>query len=302
MWTELTQTSIKERFMRVNQLEFERINPALNRQSNQWSVNEGILNKNAGRNRYTNVIPWDYTRVKLPVKPGGNDYINASHIKLGEDLNYIATQGPKDQTVHHFWSMCFAEADKRGEDHIIVVMITPLVENNVIKCCKYWPDHIDKQYDFTQEVNDDEIDISGLKVSYKKETEFPDYVLTELQLTGNGKVKTVWHFHFKNWADSRVPLNGDSLSELLNAIKEYQHKYKVTAPVVHCSAGVGRSGTFIALDYLKNHPQVLMDKSSSVDPIYEVFRALRDQRLMMIQTVHQYIFLYDYFKRLLNQK
>lgn len=297
-WTELSLAAIKDKFIKVNLLEYERINPAINRVSkSKFTVDEGIKNMNAKRNRYTNVIPWDHSRVLLPVTTNGNDYINASYIELGQDLKYIASQGPKDQTIHHFWAMAFAEAEKRNEEYIFVIMITPLIENDMIKCCKYWPDRIDQKLDMSHEVEVDKLLTSQMTIKYEQEQDKEDYILTRMSLTANGKTKTVLHFHFKNWADSKVPLSGDSLSTLLDDIHNYQQQYNVSVPIVHCSAGVGRTGTFIALDYLKHHPQLLTES----DPIFDVFSAMRLQRLMMIQTVHQYIFLYDYFKSFIER-
>lgn len=301
-WYKLKPSSIKDNFVKVNQLGLDRVTQALNNPfPGKFSINEGLKPINILRNRYSNIFPWDYTRVKLPVKNSANDYINASHIVLDHDLKYIATQGPKDQTIHHFWSMCYDQANKSCEDTIIIVMITPLIENNMIKCCKYWPDSIDKVFDLSSDVQMDGIDLDGLKLSYVLELETPHYVLTQLSLmTDENHPKTVFHFHFKNWADSQVPLSGDSLSQLLDDISHYKSKYNVSTPIIHCSAGVGRTGTFIALDYLKRHQSLLTESAGVGDPIFKVFSSLRDQRVMMIQNVHQYKFLYDYFKALVG--
>ncbi|CAH6721205.1 tyrosine-protein phosphatase 1 [[Candida] jaroonii] len=284
-WMKIPNTTIEDAFNKVTRTEIDRI-----RAGDTWTHSVAAKPQNKLRNRYTDVFPWDKNRVKLPSKH--NDYINASHIDL-PDSRYIASQGPLRQTIHHFWSMCYNESQRRGEDDIIIVMITPLVENNRKKCEKYWPD---ESWDLSSLLKEDQIDLPSMNITNDRSTSFSKFTLTELSLTVGDDVKKVWHYYYHDWADTRTPSDGLSLIELSNQVHKLKSTKKVQVPIIHCSAGVGRTGTFIALDYFNIHDELLVDAENS-DPIYELFQLLRNDRLLMIQTLEQYEFLYEFFSK-----
>ncbi|RCK66891.1 Tyrosine-protein phosphatase 1 [Candida viswanathii] len=301
----------RDNFNELNEIESQRIIEGLNNPDTSiWSITSGISRVNRSRNRYTNVTPWDRTRVKLPVvdETTHSDYINASHIHLRTSRDkvcnrYIACQGPLESTIHHFWAMAFNELEHQGNDVVVIVMVTPLVESDMVKCAKYWPE-LDEIWDLAKETKDDGIDLQDLSVKNVGEdsAELDDYVITELELTANGKTKKVYHFYYYKWADAKTPPSIQPLSDLSARIHEIRESSTDAenrlVPIVHCSAGVGRSGTFIVYDHLFRDVDVFRtlaraDGTSDKDLVYQAVCQLRSQRMMMVQTVYQYSFLYD---------
>lgn len=263
-----------------------------------YTFDSALAPQNSDRNRYTNVFPWDATRVHLPViNNQGSDYINASHIRLSTH-KYIAAQGPLKNTTHHFWWMCFNESEAQGNDTIVIAMVTPLQESGVTKCFQYWPEAAGEMFDLGPALHKDQY-ISDSDVSFTVEyvsQEFDqegDFLKTELKLKFGTKEKTVIHFYYYKWADCRVPPSIEPLIVLSSQIKEIQNlnpKYP-PIPIVHCSAGVGRTGTFIILDFLND--QIDKEKFDySNETIHNLVSTLREQRMMMVQTIHQFNYLY----------
>lgn len=288
----------RENFGLLNSLEVKRIQG----REIEWDAKVGTSEENSVRNRYFNVYPYDSSRVKLPVLNSRySDYINASYVEVGED-KYIATQGPLKSTTHQFWAMAFNEATI--EDEIVIVMVTPLVEGGVTKCFQYWPS-LHELISFTQLLRNDGIDLPSLEVTHIKEeynTE-GDYLLTELELKSGDVIKKVHHFYYYKWADAKVPPSISPLLQLSQDIREID-----VIPIIHCSAGVGRTGTFIAIDHLfHNYSKVLKglkpsdDYVSEDDPILRTVSLLRKNRMMMVQTVYQYNFLYESAKALFER-
>lgn len=288
------QEKIKK-FSRQNQIEAERINEGLNESSSEWSLRAALCPKNADRNRYSNVFPWDRNRVKLPVHSDGSDYMNASYVTVDNNVRYIAAQGPLKKTIHHFWAMCFNEADASNSDTVIIAMVTPLEEGGIKKCEKYWPE-AGEEMDLSRDIEKDAISLPGLKVSFVNESfnELHSYVLTEFELSISNKLKRVLHYYYYKWADAKVPPSSLPLIDLAKSIKVEIEKLEEDlrpAPIIHCSAGVGRTGTFIALDQLLNYSPLSTNKFE--DPVERIVSSLRSSRMMMVQTVYQYLYLYE---------
>lgn len=301
----------KANFANLNGIESERINESFNScGESEWSMSAAMLQNNIRRNRYSNVFPWDRTRVKLPVVGEHSDYINASYITLNKAPDYIASQGPLKETMHHFWSMCYHESDKQQNDTVIIAMVTPLNESGITKCSSYWPTKTHPQLDFSALLQKDGIDIPGLKVNYVSETynEKGDFLLTVLDLISQERKKKVYHYYYYKWSDAKVPSSIRpllSLSEEITTIKKSFSNEPV--PIIHCSAGVGRTGTFIVLDQLLNDPAVSFkvdpnEHSITRDPILDIVIQLRKDRMMMVQTVYQYCFLYHAMKTVLLEE
>ncbi|CUM67478.1 uncharacterized protein PRCAT00005175001 [Priceomyces carsonii] len=284
----------RDNFAKLNSLELDRISEGLNYpDESEWSIKIACSDRNVDRNRYTNVFPWDKTRVKLPVINGGSDYINASYISVNDEKpSYILTQGPLVRTVHHFWAMCFSESEKQKNDVVIIAMVTPLVELNVTKCNRYWPINDNEELDFTENLKKDSIDLPGLSIKQISSTynSDVDYLVTILELKSGDKVKTVYHYYYFKWADSKVPSSVLPLVSLSKEIAQIKLSVSNTPiPIVHCSAGVGRTGTLITLDQLLHNKTLYRSK----DPIMEIVSQLRSSRMMMVQTVYQFNFLYE---------
>lgn len=291
-----------------NVVESERLNEALNSPNqSDWSISDAVNRQNVQRNRYSNVFPWNKTRVRLPVEQGHSDYINASYISMDNRVEYIATQGPLEETIHHFWSMCYNESERQKNDTVIIAMVTPLVEGGMKKCSQYWPTKSNPLMNISSLLQDDGIEIPGLALQYVSESynEKGDFLRTELELKSKTQLKKVYHLYYYKWADAKVP---PSIGPLLSLSEEIRLLKKSCAnepvPIIHCSAGVGRTGTFIALDQLVREysNEVLDPGNSQSNPIEGIVTQLRKERMMMVQTVYQYCFLYDVMKEMYKKK
>ncbi|XP_064643361.1 tyrosine-protein phosphatase non-receptor type 11-like [Lineus longissimus] len=258
-----------------------------------YSRKEGRKPENKNKNRYKNILPFDHTRVVLrdhglPANDqSGADYINGNYITHEEDVlndpkkTYIATQGCLASTVCDFWRMIWQENSR------VIVMTTKEVERGKNKCARYWPD--DRQ--------SKEYEAYGYKLIVKsvKETHTPDYTLREFDLTkreGNtSETRTVFHFHFTVWPDHGVPSDPGCVLNFLHEINVKQDSMPGAGPViVHCSAGIGRTGTFIVIDMIINSIRQL-GLDCEID-IQKTIQMVRSQRSGMVQTETQYIFVY----------
>ncbi|KAF1811252.1 receptor/non-receptor type protein-tyrosine phosphatase, partial [Eremomyces bilateralis CBS 781.70] len=280
------------------------------------------------RNRYVNVDPFVNNRVRLKVPEGTSDYINASPIALEttkshKDMRWIATQGPKEHSSHHLWRMIAEESDPSAGPTVIV-MLTQTYESGREKCFPYFPDSMENpliQINEYDEFGDGwggtvrllNIDENPVTKSTIRELEFEIVQTTPSSSDSSSadpadpgteplrrKLK-VWHLLFAAWPDFLVP-EGDDRAALvrLNA-KSKETAHPTPNPrIVHCSAGVGRSGTFIALDYLLTELDdgVLDSVADEQDPIVDTVDRLRQQRMMMVQGEAQFAFLYAVLREL----
>lgn len=230
--------------------------------------------KNDDKNRFRNILPYDYNRVQLKGE-AGNDYINASYITDDQgNRKYIATQGPLPNTIDHFWEMIWETQAST------IVMMTALVEGGKTKCEHYWPTgqkpHLHGNVTVT---------LVG-----SKQTE--DFIQRTLLIGKEGKELTVTHYQYLAWTDHGVPASTAPLVGLLYQVKmTSQEDEAPTGPiVVHCSAGIGRTGTFIAADMLMNAIQ----QSTAADyiDVAGTVAKLREQRTSLVQTLYQYIYLH----------
>ncbi|HMP28404.1 MAG TPA: protein-tyrosine phosphatase family protein [Saprospiraceae bacterium] len=229
---------------------------------------EGQKEDNLKKNRYTNVLPPDSTRVKI----NGVDYINANYIDLCESENtskkIIACQGPLKNTEQDFWTMILENKTP------VILMLTKTFEKGKIKCSNYYP-----------LVEEECIYQDGLKVKNNSVERKEGYVITELEVTSRGlpphKLK---HIYYYGWPDCGVPPSKD---ELLNILIDYSKICVLNPagiPVCHCSAGLGRTGTVIAI------LRCLETKENVKDAVAK----LRKQRHGMVQTKEQYRFILNF--------
>lgn len=275
------------KFWELNLIDQDRLN------LNEYSVS--VSRANPKRNRYSNVSPYDATRVRLPLTQ--NDYINASYINLPNNWTYIACQGPMPETISHFWAMAFNEAEKAHNDTIVVIMLTPLMEQSMVKCHQYWPS-TNESWD----LDADDVDLNGVKITNisKEAAETGNFSITTLTLEANGKTKTVKHFYYSHWLDAKVPPSASELYELSDAINELRvaNPGVQLVPIVHCLAGVGRTGTFIAVDQLKYGVYKDAINDTAELPIASIVEIMRNHRMMMVQTVYQYRWLEDVYEQM----
>lgn len=247
-----------------------------------YSRKEGERPENKAKNRYKNILPFDHSRVILDnAEPNtiGSDYINANYVGPSDSeeasKRYIAAQGCLPSTVEDFWHMVYQESSR------IIVMTTKEVERGRNKCTRYWPD-----VDTTK-------DVGPYHVKHMKETEFTDYTLREFEITSetNPIPSTIYQFHYTGWPDHGVPKDPSPVLHILHEVNSRQQSIPMAGPIiVHCSAGIGRTGTFIVIDSLVN-----MIKEQGLDCEIDISKSIqnvRAQRSGMVQTEAQYEFIY----------
>ncbi|CAB3367774.1 Hypothetical predicted protein [Cloeon dipterum] len=250
-----------------------------------FSRKEGQKPENRNKNRYKNILPFDDTRVKLRgVDPNvaGSDYINANYINSEEDQfleeprkSYIATQGCLPSTTGDFWHMVWQEGTR------VIVMTTKEIERGKNKCARYWPDDGQvKEY-------------GAVKVKNICESSNADYTLREFLVgrEGTQEERKVFHFHFQAWPDHGVPSDPGCVLNFLHDVNARQSSIAEAGPIlVHCSAGIGRTGTFIVVDMILD--QIKRQGLDCEIDIQRTIQMVRSQRSGMVQTEAQYKFVY----------
>ncbi|XP_022609266.1 tyrosine-protein phosphatase non-receptor type 2 [Seriola dumerili] len=246
-------------------------------QASEYPYKVAKLPVNRNLNRYRDVSPYDHSRVKL--ENSENDYINASLVMMEEAQRaYILSQGPLRNTCGHFWLMVWEQCSKA------VIMLNRVIEKGSEKCAQYWPTTEELQMSFTD---------TGFVVRLLSEEDQSYYTIRVLELrnTKTGESREIYHFHYTTWPDFGVPESPASFLNFLFKVREFGSLSAEHGPsVVHCSAGIGRSGTFALVDTCL----VLMDRSknpSSVD-IQKVLLDMREYRMGLIQTPDQLRFSY----------
>ncbi|XP_074612301.1 receptor-type tyrosine-protein phosphatase S-like isoform X2 [Acropora palmata] len=232
-----------------------------------WKVAQACKSKN----RYGNIASYDHSRVILEEIKGksGSDYINASYIPTydEETMCYIATQGPTSVTVSDFWRMIWQEKCS------VIVMLTNLVEQGKQKCEQYWPN--------------DTSEYGGIKVTLLKTENFANYVIRSFFVIKGSEKRDLFQFHYTTWPDKGVPQNSTAL--LAFRWKVYARQQLTEGPlVVHCSAGVGRTGTYIGIDAML---ECAKDRGNVF--IQNYVEVMRRQRPYMVQKEEQYVFLHE---------
>nr|XP_025731117.1 receptor-type tyrosine-protein phosphatase T [Callorhinus ursinus] len=239
-------------------------------QTASWDTAKEDENRN--KNRYGNIISYDHSRVRLLVLDGDphSDYINANYIDgYHRPRHYIATQGPMQETVKDFWRMIWQE------NSASIVMVTNLVEVGRVKCVRYWPDDTEVYGD--------------IKVSLIETEPLAEYVIRTftVQKKGYHEIRELRLFHFTSWPDHGVPCYATGLLGFVRQVK-FLNPPEAGPIVVHCSAGAGRTGCFIAIDTMLD-----MAENEGVVDIFNCVRELRAQRVNLVQTEEQYVFVHD---------
>ncbi|KAM8909546.1 receptor-type tyrosine-protein phosphatase O isoform 3-T3 [Spinachia spinachia] len=229
---------------------------------------------NRPKNRYTNILPYDFSRVKLMSMHNdeGSDYINANYIPGYKNTNeYIATQGPLPETRNEFWKMVLQEKCP------LVVMLTQCSERRRVKCDHYWP--------FT----DEPVMYGEISVEMLSESESPEWTIRKFRLGYADESQDVLHLNYTSWPDHGVPtVNAiESILQFVHIVRQQASRTRDPV-VVHCSAGVGRTGTFIALDRLMQHI-----REHEFADILGMVSEMRSHRLSMVQTEEQYVFIHQ---------
>nr|XP_005598168.2 receptor-type tyrosine-protein phosphatase eta isoform X1 [Equus caballus]XP_023490490.1 receptor-type tyrosine-protein phosphatase eta-like isoform X1 [Equus caballus]XP_023509794.1 receptor-type tyrosine-protein phosphatase eta-like isoform X1 [Equus caballus] len=230
------------------------------------------LAENRGKNRYNNVLPYDISRVKLSIQTHStDDYINANYMPgYHSKRDFIATQGPLPNTLKDFWRMVWEK------NIYAIVMLTKCVEQGRTKCEEYWPSKQAQDYG--------DITVAMTSESVLPEWTIRDFTVKNIQTSESHPLR---QFHFTSWPDHGVPDTTDLLINFRYLVRDYMKQSPPESPVlVHCSAGVGRTGTFIAIDRLIYQ----IENENTVD-VYGIVYDLRMHRPLMVQTEDQYVFL-----------
>ncbi|XP_058993962.1 receptor-type tyrosine-protein phosphatase F isoform X11 [Mustela lutreola] len=248
--------------------EYESIDPG-----QQFTWENSNLEVNKPKNRYANVIAYDHSRVILTSIDGvpGSDYINANYIDGYRKQNaYIATQGPLPETMGDFWRMVWEQRTAT------VVMMTRLEEKSRVKCDQYWPARGTETYGLIQVALLDTVELATYTVR-----------TFALHKSGSSEKRELRQFQFMAWPDHGVP-------EYPTPILAFLRRVKACNPpdagpmVVHCSAGVGRTGCFIVIEAMLER----MKHEKTVD-VYGHVTCMRSQRNYMVQTEDQYVFIHE---------
>ncbi|XP_077260377.1 tyrosine-protein phosphatase non-receptor type 11 isoform X6 [Temnothorax americanus] len=277
-----------------------------------FSRKEGLRPENRAKNRYKNILPFDHTRVRLKNVDSdtpGADYINANYIrnKEGDETNtsvdsggddpsfgkcYIATQGCLLNTIQDFWHMVYQENTR------VIVMTTKEIERGKNKCARYWPEEGETS------------EFGEWKVRAVARTSTADYTLREFLLQGTksefSESRRIYHYHFQAWPDHGVPSDPGCVLNFLHDVNARQESIAASlAPkekdqekdepcigpiLVHCSAGIGRTGTFIVIDMILD--QIKRHGLDCEIDIQRTVQRVRARRSGMVQTEAQYKFVY----------
>ena len=234
-------------------------------------------------------MPFKYNCIKIG--PEKNNYINASPIKAGE-YYFVATQGPKQETIDDFWTMVWELKSK------VIVMLCDIYEGNENKekCAKYW--------DVTKE---------KFKITLEKMNFFNPYYVNELKLINlsTKEERIVYHINYQRWPDHGVPdekvtRNFDAFREMIEQVDINNSNEKDTKPpvIIHCSAGAGRTGTFIAMYLLeKEIIKQIEDKCPIIRiNVFNLVRKFKEMRMYMVQTTMQYLYIYSFVEKVLKEE
>ncbi|XP_067118016.1 receptor-type tyrosine-protein phosphatase delta-like [Osmerus mordax] len=248
--------------------EYESIDPG-----QQFTWEHSNLEVNKPKNRYANVIAYDHSRVLLSAIDGipGSDYINSNYIDGYRKQNaYIATQGSLPETFGDFWRMIWEQRSAN------IVMMTKLEERSRVKCDQYWPTRGTETYGLIQ-------------VTLLDTVELATYCVRTFALYKNGssEKREVRQFQFTAWPDHGVPEHPTPFLAFLRRVKACNPP-DAGPMVVHCSAGVGRTGCFIVIDAMLE--RIKHEKTAD---IYGHVTLMRAQRNYMVQTEDQYVFIHD---------
>lgn len=240
------------------------------------SIKEARKAINQNKNRYVDILPYDKNRVELSEISGepGSNYINASYIDgYKEPKKYIAAQGPREETVDDFWRMIWEQKAT------VIVMVTRCEEGNRNKCAEYWP----PGEQGAREYGDVLVKVTDYKTC-------PDYIIQKFSVNNKREKippREVTHIQFTSWPDHGVPEDPHLLLKLRRRVNAFSNFF--SGPIlVHCSAGVGRTGTYICIDAMLER----LEAENQVD-VYGYVVQLRRQRCLMVQVEAQYILIHQ---------
>ncbi|CAF2520202.1 unnamed protein product [Rotaria sp. Silwood2] len=289
---DIKRTTIANIYKPLNEMEFlskthSEIRQEFRKMSNPPAKDTRVAKyeENLDKSRYRDVLPGESTRVKLQEDTDDqNDFINANYVSgyNNQERAYIFTQGPLQATVKDFWRMIWQE------NISIIVMTTNIRESGTMKCYPYWPLKT-KEY----------LNTGLYQIQNDKSDQYDSFIITTLLLKkkNNSEIRTICHAHYLKWPDHGIPTGTKDALLFLEKVEYYKELTKTKSPILlHCSAGIGRTGTFCAIDigirrYLN---EKIIDIPSTVVK-------MRQERAGSVQTEDQYLFVYlalmDFIKR-----
>lgn len=235
--------------------------------------------------RYSDIKAYEHNNLEINTK---TRYINASPIKINNNFLFISTQGPLPNTIEDFWTM----VDQYNSN--LILMLCNLQELGREKCANYW------------EIN--KIGNYSIKSKEKENDNIDKRILVEREITIKNnltnKEKTITQIHYKGWPDHGAPDIKDAYKDFLYMIKKVDTIKNENPGVVHCSAGVGRTGTFISIYclYKEIMSQIKNENLEYIHfSVFNMVRKLKEMRLLMVQNNEQYKFIYDFIDCLLKE-
>ena len=230
------------------------------------------LSKHHSKNRYTDIRTYEYNKVPLQTK----EYINASFIHIPYENSFISTQGPIEDSIDDFWEMIF-EYDSK-----IIIMLCNEIEGGRKKCSEYWKSKN-----------------SIFKIEYKEEKK-KDLIIRDITITKDKISKKVTQIQYKGWPDHGIPRIEEAYDSFIYMI-DFIIKNNNNCPVVtHCSAGVGRTGTFLSIYNLAIEIDRKKNDKIIEFSIFNVVRKLKEMRMYLVQNDLQYFFVYQFIQIYLN--
>lgn len=244
-----------------------------------YTINEAKKPNNRKLNRYRDVNPYDHSRIILKRQTIDSDYINANLVKLERaKRQYILCQGPLEHTIGHFWLMVWEQQSKA------ILMLNKIIEKKQVKCHLYWP---------TKEGQRLNLPDVGLTVEFVTAENYKNFSKRLFRVTDveSTKSREVIQFHYTQWPDFGVPSSPIAFLQFLKQVRDSGVlDENVGPPVIHCSAGIGRSGTFCLVDCCL----VLIDKEGENRvSVQDILLELRKYRMGLIQTYDQLTFSYE---------
>eukprot|EP00831_Metopus_contortus_P066116 TRINITY_DN589_c0_g1_i2.p1 TRINITY_DN589_c0_g1~~TRINITY_DN589_c0_g1_i2.p1 ORF type:complete len:354 (-),score=64.84 TRINITY_DN589_c0_g1_i2:66-1127(-) len=238
-------------------------------------------------NRYGDVLPYDDNIVEVGPRQVNFEkwYQNCSfvHSWLGEDKRILASQGPPVSTFPQFWKGVWMF----NVSHIF--MFCKLVESGMTKCNQYWPKVLGAKMNYGPEI---------AVIFLSEETAKSENLLIrtlELCYVPTGEKRQVVQYHYLGWPDHGLPKDTTPISEMLAKIIEAMSPSSENRILMHCSAGIGRTGTFLALAHLMSKIGPDTPKTTRIS-VFHVVRLLREQRMSMVERSAQYQFIYEYIR------
>ncbi|XP_066302409.1 tyrosine-protein phosphatase non-receptor type 4-like isoform X14 [Branchiostoma lanceolatum] len=245
------------------------------------TCNASRIPENICKNRYRDISPYDETRVMIQ---GPQDYINANSVnmeipRMGIVNRYVAAQGPLPNTSGDFWQMCWEQ------QCTLICMLTTQVERGRVKCHQYWPDlHQTIQF-------------GGLQICCVTEETTPSFAFRDFSMINlnTDEERRVVQMQYLAWPDHGVPDDSTEFLDFVFRVRQ-QRVGMVEPTMVHCSAGIGRTGVLITMETA----MCLIECNEPVYPL-DIVRTMREQRAMMIQTPAQYKFVCEAILRVFKE-